>query len=133
MTLTGKLKSVFRRIPVFYLFLLAISPFLISLLIHVITLYYASHIQWSFGKQNTYEQDLPVNIISNGRKDEGLRFQGTDQLDSFKADENKSYPVPEIEYRPVIPETEIRQQTQDLRQKTEYKKEETLVFIIFDL
>ena len=96
-----------RRLSPFYIFLIAVLPIFISILIHTFALISASLITWSFAAAKDIEQDISTTIVLNGRKDDGLRFQGTDLLDSFNAEDHLYYPVPEIEYRQVIPEMEI--------------------------
>jgi len=110
--LPDKIKNAVKRITPFYLLLLAITPLLISLLIHLFALYCASLVTWGFAQkagaeQDIVEQDISATVDLNGKKDDKLLFQGTDPLDSFEADEKLDYPVPEIEYRPVVPEMEI--------------------------
>ena len=108
MKLSRDIKTDIKRIPPFYLFLIAISPLLFSFLIHTAVLIYASLVKWTWlHKQPAVEQPLPVNIIGEGKKDDRLKFQGIDLKDDFDADDNMFDPVPEIEYRPVIPEMEI--------------------------
>jgi Mg-chelatase subunit ChlD len=85
-----KLTSILKRISPFYLLLLAVSPILISLLIHTTAL-----------------KVRAARIILDGQRDDGLEFQGTDELDSFSTDEAKVYPLPEVEYRPIAPEPEF--------------------------
>lgn len=53
------------------------------------------------------EESVPVTTLNEGTRDEGLKFFGVDLKDDFDADDNMFDPVPEIEYRPVIPEIEI--------------------------
>jgi len=69
---------------------------------------YASLVRWTwFDENNVAEEEIAVTVMAAGKKNDGLKFQGTDQLDSFDADDNLFDPVPEIEYRPVLPEVEI--------------------------
>jgi hypothetical protein len=109
MNLAGTIKSIFKRIPTYYLILMAISPILLSLLIHFMILYYSKRIIWSWhGEKATVDEELPVvTILHEGKADDRLKFQGTDKLDDFDADDNLNDPVPEIEYRPVVPTAEI--------------------------
>ena len=96
-----------KRLSPFYIFLIAVLPIFISILIHTFALISASLITWTFGAEKDIEQDISTTIVLDGRKDAGLKFQGTDLLDSFNAEDHLHYPVPEIEYRQVIPEMEI--------------------------
>jgi len=91
----------------FYIILISIMPLLISLLIHSGFLIYSNYISWTFGDRDAPSIGRPATIVLDGRQNDRLRFQGTDPLDSFDADDNLDYPVPEIEYQPVIPEMEI--------------------------
>jgi Mg-chelatase subunit ChlD len=102
-----KLTSLFKRISPFYLFLLAVSPILVSLLIHTTALILSSRVVWSFAEIEPTQEVKPARIILDGRRDDGLEFQGTDQLDSFNTDEAMVYPLPEVEYRPIAPEPEF--------------------------
>ena len=100
---------IFRRWSHFYLLLIAASPILLSLLIHLMFLFYASLIswQWNSGDMTAEEGTITATVAHEGKKDDGLKFQGTDPLDSFNADDNLYDPVPEIEYKPVVPDVEI--------------------------
>jgi hypothetical protein len=102
-----KLTSILKRISPFYLLLLAVSPILISLLIHTTALILSSRVTWGFAKNTPEQQVRPARIILDGQRDDGLEFQGTDQLDSFSTDEAMVYPLPEVEYRPIAPEPEF--------------------------
>lgn len=107
---TGTQQSIFRRVPQLYWFLLALSPILVSVLIHLMMLLYANMVTWSWsdGEDNGTEQKVPTTaVIEPAQKEERLTFQGTDQLDDFDAEENFHDPVPEIEYRPVVPKVDI--------------------------
>ena len=96
-----------KRLSPFYIFLIAVLPVLISILIHTFALISASLITWSFAAGKDIEQKISTTIVLDGRKDAGLRFQGTDLLDSFNAKDHLDYPVPAIEYRQVIPQMEV--------------------------
>jgi Mg-chelatase subunit ChlD len=102
-----KLTSILKRISPFYLLLLAVSPILISLLIHTTALILSSRVTWGFAKNTPEQQVRAARIILDGQRDDGLEFQGTDELDSFSTDEAKVYPLPEVEYRPIAPEPEF--------------------------
>jgi hypothetical protein len=102
-----KLASMLKRISPFYLLLLAASPILISLLIHTTGLILSRRVTWGFGENPSGRQVEPARIILEGQRDDGLEFQGTDPLDSFRTDEAMVYPLPEVEYRPIAPEPEF--------------------------
>ena len=96
-----------KRISPFYLLLLAASPILISMLIHTTGLILSRRVTWAFGDNPAGRQLEPARIILDGQRDDGLEFQGTDPLDSFRTDEAMVYPLPEVEYRPIAPEPEF--------------------------
>ena len=107
MKFTEKIKTSVKKIPPFYLFLISISPIVVSVLIHLAVLFYANFVKWTWlGNRPIVQQELPVEIL-NDRQDERLQFQGTELEDDFDAEDDMFDPVPEIEYRPVIPEVEI--------------------------
>jgi hypothetical protein len=81
------------------------SPFSLSLVIHVIVLLIFSYITWYSPSHRT--DDFPASISLQGQKNDVLRFQDKDHLDSFKAKDNMVYPLPEIEYQPVLPEVKF--------------------------
>ena len=109
MNVFGAIKSFLSRISTFYLILLAISPLILSLIIHLLFLFYANNVIWSWPRVNTafFEEPLVDTILKEGRANDLLKFQGTYKLDDFDADDNLSDPVPEIEYRPIIPTVDI--------------------------
>jgi hypothetical protein len=102
-----KLSSILKRISPFYLLLLAASPILISLLTHTSGLILSRRVTWGSVENPPGRQVESARIILDGRRDDGLEFQGTDQLDSFSTDEAMVYPLPEVEYRPIAPEPEF--------------------------
>lgn len=110
MKIAGTVKSYFKRMPKYYIWLIAVSPLLISLLIHVTILIYANTVTWTWfeEKKAIVEKEVPPTaILKEGKKNERLQFQGLDKLDDFDADDNFHDPVPEIEYRAVVPNVEI--------------------------
>jgi hypothetical protein len=100
-------RPFFKRLSPFYLFLIAISPIFISLSIHIIALILSSQYTWSIGSSNLAKQDVYATILLDGKKEDRLRFQGTDELDSFRADHDEVYPIPEVDYRPTTPEVDF--------------------------
>ena len=94
-----------KQISPFYLFLIAALPILISLLIHMMVLFYANHVTWKWLGPATPEHKAPVVLVEEAS--ERLSFDSTDNLDSFDADDDMFDPVPEISYRPVVPNMEI--------------------------
>ena len=78
-----KYSNALKRLSPFYIFLIAVSPIFISLLIHSSALIGASFITWTFGADKDIEQAISATVVVDGRRDAGLKFQGTDLLDSF--------------------------------------------------
>ena len=108
MKLTDTVKTKVKKISPLYLILLTISPIIISILIHLGVLIYANYVKWTWLKiRPVAEQELPVDVLREGQKDDQLQFQGKDLQDDFEAEDDMFDPVPEIEYRPVIPDVEI--------------------------
>lgn len=87
--------------------LLAALPILFSLSIHTGVLYYSKNITWRFGQEVSTKERVPARVVLDGRSNDGLKFQGTDRLDSFRAEDKMVYPSPEIAYRPVMPEVDF--------------------------
>ena len=82
-----------------------LSPFSLSLLFHLTVLLIFSYISWYSPSQR--EDKFPASISLQGQKNNELRFQDKDHLDRFKAKDNMVYPLPEIEYQPVMPEVKF--------------------------
>ncbi len=97
----------FSSLSTTQLFLLAISPFLLSLLVHIIILSLSNYLTWTFPDETVMEEKVPATIILAGKADNRLKFQGTDLLDSFKTDDKMVYPDTEIEYRPITPNVDF--------------------------
>ncbi|MBT8340321.1 MAG: hypothetical protein HKP58_01735, partial [Desulfatitalea sp.] len=92
-----------KRIYLFYLFVVAISPFLVSSIFHMVALYLSGDLAWHFVNEQDLGKDVTAQIVLDGQKDDQLRFQGTDPLDSFETEDRMVYPLQEVEYRPVTP------------------------------
>jgi hypothetical protein len=109
MRLSKRFGAYLKKVSPFYLFLIAVSPLFISLFFHLMILVYANHVTWNWGTtlENADDDGIPAAIIQDGKTDDRLKFQGMDMKDSFEADEQMSQPVPEIEYRAVVPEMEV--------------------------
>ena len=99
------LQPFFKRISPVYLFLIAISPIVLSFLIHMGVLVYAGYVKWKWLGPDTPQKKMPAIVVEEAS--ERLTFQSMDELDSFEADDNMLDPVPEISYRPVVPNMEI--------------------------
>jgi hypothetical protein len=87
--------------------MLTVLPFLFSLCIHSGVLYLSKNMTWQFGDETSSKEEVPATIVLDGKRDDGLKFQGTDQLDSFRAEDKMVYPLPEIEYRAITPEVDF--------------------------
>ncbi len=107
MSIRGKLNRFFRQLSPAQSFLLAISPFLLSLFVHMIILSISSYLTWTFPGEALTKEKVSATIILAGKTDNKLHFQGTDQLDSFKVDDKMVYPHPEFEYRPIKPNVDF--------------------------
>src|SRR4030042_672244 len=101
--------SFFKRLPPIKKFLLAVSPFLISALIHLIFISYAGLVPWNFSRNKAKEMTTP--IIMDVKKDEnlGLHRQGDNEfkkgsLDSVKPKPGRPYLGLEVKVRPITPE-----------------------------
>ena len=105
MVLSDGSQSFFKRISPFYLFLIAVTPIFLSFIIHMSVLIYANYVRWQWFGPGTPQKKMPA-IIAEEASDR-LSFQSMDELDSFEADDNMFDPVPEISYRPVVPNMEI--------------------------
>lgn len=84
-------------------FIRKFSPFTISFLIHIILLMLFTFLTW-YVPVRINDVNLAATIVLRGKTDDRLRFQGSNDLDRFKVKDHMVYPLPEIEYRPVLPE-----------------------------
>lgn len=106
----GSITELFKRHPAYYLVLIALLPILVSLVFHAMALYSAHWFRWSWFEEDNPPVEikiLPETIMRDGQKNDRLQFQGLDDLDDFDADDNLVNPVPEIEYRSVIPKIDV--------------------------
>ena len=87
MTLKSEKISYLKRIPPFYIFILAISPIIISFLIHIIGLFFADKLTWQFGEVGDLEETAVATVVLEGQKEDRLKFQGIDPLDSFRTED----------------------------------------------
>jgi hypothetical protein len=103
------LKSYFKKISLIYLLLISASPFLISLLIHLGFLIYASFAIWAWSDERPVIEDIiPGNILEEDKSKAGLEFQDMDLEDEFGEKDNKVEPVPELEYQPDEPDVRVQ-------------------------
>ncbi|MBA3035284.1 MAG: VWA domain-containing protein, partial [Desulfobacterium sp.] len=71
-------------------------------------LVYANYVKWSwFDKSPVVQNAIPVEIIDESKKDDKIKFNSKDLKDDFHSDDKMFEPVPEVQYRPVIPVVEI--------------------------
>lgn len=105
----GSITALFKGRPKFYLVLIAVSPILLSFLFHTMALYSAHRFRWSWFEEGdaSVQDPPPVVIQGEGQANNRLKFQGLDKLDDFDADDDLINPVPEIEYRPVVPKIDV--------------------------
>ena len=88
--------------------LLAALPFLVSLIVHLAGLFYADQVRWNLSVTAVLDDSPPAARVEvrHGQRDDRLKFQGTDSLDSFRADDLMVYPMPDIDYQPIAPNVE---------------------------
>jgi hypothetical protein len=98
--------SQLQRFSLVFL-LVAMLPLIFSIFFHNGVLYLSQKIEFSFGQETSSKEEVPTTIVLDGRRDDGLKFQGTDPLDSFQTDDQMAYPLPEIAYRAVSPEVDF--------------------------
>lgn len=99
--------SLVKYFSIVIFFVLTALPFLLSISFHSGVLYLSKNMTWQFGKDVSSKQEVPATIVLDGRRDDGLKFQGTDRLDSFWSEDKMAYPHPEIEYRAITPEVDF--------------------------
>lgn len=90
------------------LVLVAALPFVVSGVIHLAGLFYADQVRWRLASAGV-DADTPPPArveVRHGQRDDHLKFQGTDSLDSFRADDLMAYPMPDIDYQPIAPNVE---------------------------
>jgi hypothetical protein len=90
--------------PIYLLLLVLFSPFILSLLIHLLVIAGTRYITWEFAAAAPVKEHVPATILLQGLSDTRLTFMGRDMQESFKVRESMVYPLPEIEYRPVTPD-----------------------------
>jgi hypothetical protein len=103
-----------RRLSPRTLILIAVSPILVSLILHLMVLIYANYVRWQWvGPMEGDSNEISTELLAEheGKADDQLQFQGTDQLDSFEALDHLLDPVPDITYQPAVPEMEILPET----------------------
>lgn len=85
---------ILRRLPSFSL----------SLVVHILLLLGFATVTWYAPEKKQRDLDSAATIVLQGLQDDRMRFQGTDTLDSFDAQDRMVYPLDDIDYRPVMPE-----------------------------
>lgn len=83
--------------------LLIISPFTLSLLIHVCILTLTAYTTWYIPILNKEDEPVATILFEDGKSDR-FSFQTSSNLNQFKVDNHMSYPLPQVEYRPVLPD-----------------------------
>ncbi len=79
------------------------TPFLISLGIHGLLLLLFASVIWHTPRTSLPE-DQAARILLQGQQDMHLQFQGKDKSDRYKVKDHMVYPLPEIDYNPVLPD-----------------------------
>lgn len=104
MRLAGKGRFLPRRLSDSSLVFFAVLPVIISGLIHLGFLIYASRTQWHPGYAG--KERIPKSILINIKKEQApvsLRNEPRqEKRDSSKPREKKAYPRPKVEYRPSV-------------------------------
>jgi hypothetical protein len=85
---------ILRRLPAFSL----------SLVVHILLLLGLATVTWYAPEKKPRDIDTAAIIALQGLQADQLQFQGTDELDSFEAQDHMVYPLDEVDYRPVLPE-----------------------------
>jgi hypothetical protein len=81
-----------------------IVPFLCSLFLHIILFIILAFLKMSANPQVDWPHAPPkAKIRFSGEEKTQLQFQGKEKLDNFKVLHRMVYPLPEIDYRPVLP------------------------------
>jgi len=93
-----------RRLSPFKLLLIFLSPFALSILIHVIILAIFSYITWYIPMQKKAEENHAATIMLEEGKSDRFSFHTKKDFDQFKINNHMAYPLPQVEYRPVLPE-----------------------------
>jgi hypothetical protein len=86
------------------LLLRRLPSFSLSLAVHVLLLLGLATVTWYAPEKKPQNIDTAAIIALQGLQADQLQFQGTDELDSFEAQDHMVYPLDEIDYRPVLPE-----------------------------
>lgn len=82
-----------------------LSPFSVSLVLHALLLLAFTWITWYVPAP--LQEDQSAAIVLHGTADTRLRFQDRDMFDRFKVEDHMVYPLPEIEYSPVLPDVQF--------------------------
>ncbi len=100
-----KLNSI-RSLSPFKLFLLITSPFSLSFLLHIILLMFSAYATWYIPLQIAEEDAAATILIEDGRS-ELFSFQTEDHFTQYKVDNHMAYPLPQVEYKPVLPDVKF--------------------------
>ena len=98
----------FRRVTLVTLAGLAVLPLAASLMLHGAGLFLADKVRWGLAMSTVEEENPEAATVElrHGKRDDRLKFQGEDSLDSFRADDMMAYPTPDIDYQPIAPDVE---------------------------
>lgn len=91
----------------FKLSLLFISPILLSVMIHLGFFYYSNFIRWRFTENTLPEPPITATVILENRTEDTLRFQQSDSLASFKAENKPLQKLPEAASQTVSQTVDI--------------------------
>jgi hypothetical protein len=83
--------------------LLILSPFTLSLLIHVSILTLTAYTTWYIPMLHIKDEPVATILFEDGKSDR-FSFQTSSNLNQFKVNNHMSYPIPQVEYRPVLPD-----------------------------
>ena len=95
-----------RHLSPFKLFLLITSPFLLSFLIHMILLMLSAYATWYIPMQIVEEEPVATILLEEGKSDR-FSFQTENHFSKFKVDNHMAYPLPQVEYQPVLPDVKF--------------------------
>lgn len=107
MKFTKNAWNFIRRLSPLKLLLIFLSPFALSFLIHAVILTFSVYVTWYIPLQKKAEENPAATIVLQEGKDDRLSFQNKNYLDQFKVNNQMAYPLPQVEYRPVLPDVKF--------------------------
>lgn len=96
-----------KHLSPFRLFLLITSPFSLSLAIHLILLMFSAYATWYIPRQMARDEAPAATILIEEGKSDRFSFQTESNLSEFKVDNHMAYPLPQVEYQPVLPDVKF--------------------------